>query len=386
MHIYLSRNDQTFGPYSIEQVREMLRSNAVFAMDLACCAGEDQWKPLYQVVDAVPVQSPAPTVASLPNPKIEQSGGAHPVSEEDIALFAGKSIDHYVKGWKTLRASKLNIWGNHTAGFLGVFWLLYRKMYLWAFFFAGIFIAWGWFSGVVGLPLSVGDVPLIILSAFFADRIYLSRAEKRIMAIKTQYSSRQDQRERIASAGGTNLLAAIIPFGMIAIGSLVIHGLALVPDTKETSPKQTGSADPATPSPKQEESKNPRIAAIEQQFNPSDVKELAAMPSRFIANREIIAMKADDGKQTVPPPGAHWNVAITEKSLGTREGIARFDFIFSCKKDGNPCVIAHTTTNATYLFAMIDDSAALRGVPGRNGATCYFQAIGTDNSVSILLR
>ncbi len=46
MLIYIHRDGQTFGPYSVEQVRESVASGDIKASDLACVEGGTEWIPL----------------------------------------------------------------------------------------------------------------------------------------------------------------------------------------------------------------------------------------------------------------------------------------------------------------------------------------------------
>lgn len=62
MNLYLSREGQTFGPYTIDQAREYLVSGQFLASDYALFEGQTEWKHLGELIGAETVQStPEPT-------------------------------------------------------------------------------------------------------------------------------------------------------------------------------------------------------------------------------------------------------------------------------------------------------------------------------------
>ena len=62
MEIFISREDQQFGPYPIEQVRELLNQNVLQPDDLAYHEGLDNWVSLSDIVRITEV----PTIPPLP--------------------------------------------------------------------------------------------------------------------------------------------------------------------------------------------------------------------------------------------------------------------------------------------------------------------------------
>jgi hypothetical protein len=55
MNLYLSRDGQTFGPYSVEQAREYLSSGQFLEQDFALFEGQTDWQPLAQLLAFAPV-------------------------------------------------------------------------------------------------------------------------------------------------------------------------------------------------------------------------------------------------------------------------------------------------------------------------------------------
>jgi hypothetical protein len=95
MNLYLSRDGQTFGPYTVDQAREYLVAGQFFPNDYALFEGETEWKPLGELLGiqtehehAVPEPNPVPVV-----PVVEAAGqtvGETTVQEESEQV-AGQS-------------------------------------------------------------------------------------------------------------------------------------------------------------------------------------------------------------------------------------------------------------------------------------------------------
>ena len=52
MNLYVSREGQTFGPYTIEQAREYLEQGQLLSTDYAMAQGDSEWKTLNLGSDA----------------------------------------------------------------------------------------------------------------------------------------------------------------------------------------------------------------------------------------------------------------------------------------------------------------------------------------------
>lgn len=65
LQIYISRNGERHGPYSIDDINAYLNSGDLMALDLAWFNGINDWVPLHQVPGIVlPQRLPPPPVAS----------------------------------------------------------------------------------------------------------------------------------------------------------------------------------------------------------------------------------------------------------------------------------------------------------------------------------
>ena len=72
MNLYLTRDGQTFGPYTVEQAREYLATGQFLELDFALFEGQTDWQPLGQLlasaaspqpVDEVPLSEALPATA-----------------------------------------------------------------------------------------------------------------------------------------------------------------------------------------------------------------------------------------------------------------------------------------------------------------------------------
>ena len=50
MNLYVSREGQTFGPYTVEQAREYLEQGQLLSTDYAMAQGDSEWKTLPEIL------------------------------------------------------------------------------------------------------------------------------------------------------------------------------------------------------------------------------------------------------------------------------------------------------------------------------------------------
>ncbi len=75
MQIYIHRDGQQFGPYSVEQARDYLASGNLLPGDLAWHEGAADWMPLDQVAEVATNPSPSP---EPPPPQVVQNAWIPP--------------------------------------------------------------------------------------------------------------------------------------------------------------------------------------------------------------------------------------------------------------------------------------------------------------------
>jgi hypothetical protein len=74
VEIYVSKNNQTYGPYDFVQLKEYVSSGSFLATDLACPVGSSEWHTVGQVLqmhEAIPSHLPPPP------PVLEQQNRRH---------------------------------------------------------------------------------------------------------------------------------------------------------------------------------------------------------------------------------------------------------------------------------------------------------------------
>ena len=141
------------------------------------------------------------------------------ISEEELATFIGKNADRYLVKFRKFtalgRGSFVMTW-HWPAFFFGSFWMLYRKLYLWAF-----------------VALAVGFIPGVGILALFVlgltgNYLYFTAARSRIQGIQAQQAlSPVERAAAIARAGGTNSTAIfLVPlFAVMVLG--IIAAIAI---------------------------------------------------------------------------------------------------------------------------------------------------------------
>lgn len=143
------------------------------------------------------------------------------ITDEEFAAFIGKNADRYL-----LKFKKFNIGGidsfsltwHWPAFFAGFFWMLYRKMYLWALvvFAIEIFIPY------------VGFLTVIVLGVC-GNYIYYAHAKKKILELRSIHPT-EDISAALSRIGGVNKwvwVVAIIFWSMI-IGAIIAFVLSPV--------------------------------------------------------------------------------------------------------------------------------------------------------------
>ncbi len=134
-------------------------------------------------------------------------------SENDLALFVGKNTDKYLAKFRKFAQdggdSFAATW-HWPAFFFSFWWMLYRKMYLWA-----------------ALVLLLGCVPYVglIMMAVFGisgNYLYYRHAKRSVAEIRSGGGSEVDIAAKLARAGGVNNVAVVVaPLLIIAIAGIL---------------------------------------------------------------------------------------------------------------------------------------------------------------------
>lgn len=137
---------------------------------------------------------------------------ASAISEEYIETFVGKNIEFYRPKWQKIAEKNNNpmSW-NLAAFFLGMFWMLYRKMYKYTFIFAALLaldIAIEWFYP---LPESMGNVFNLIIAimfGFYGNVLYQHHVNTKVNEVLATYPPEQVEAE-LKRQGGVSMVTAI---------------------------------------------------------------------------------------------------------------------------------------------------------------------------------
>ena len=141
-------------------------------------------------------------------------------TDSDFINFVGlRNTEYYFKKWKNNKDKNCFISWNWASFFLGLYWLLYRKLYAW---FIGIAIIDTVCVSLISIynPIIAGLIPLIIaiLLGIFGNSIYIKHTKKKIKSLKTFFDKYGDTKEVLEANGGTTLVAPIV---LLAISTVV---------------------------------------------------------------------------------------------------------------------------------------------------------------------
>ena len=148
---------------------------------------------------------------------MQNSPGSTIITEQDYGNFIGKNADKYLTKFK-----KFNIDGTDSfsatwhwpAFFVPFFWMLYRKLYLWALLVFVLMI----------MPVVNFAFPfLMILFGITGNYIYYKHTRKNLLEIKLAPSSSEIQKAaNIAHQGGVNkAVVIVVAIWFIFIGAIL---------------------------------------------------------------------------------------------------------------------------------------------------------------------
>jgi hypothetical protein len=125
-------------------------------------------------------------------------------SKERLMLFIQDDADFYMKAWQT---NKLWNWASF---FLGILWMLFRKMYLYSFIFLISFHAIFYLFRYNLMLRVILVVVTWILLGIFGNALYKHHVERKILKIVTKTSDINAQNVMLHKAGGISLLMPML--------------------------------------------------------------------------------------------------------------------------------------------------------------------------------
>lgn len=134
----------------------------------------------------------------------------------EVSLFIQKNYKFYEKKFRKMEETGRSISWNWSAFFMGIYWMIYRKMY----FKAGAFFI---LSLVASSTPYIGDilnVAVLVGIGMYANALYLDHIEGHIERVERLYPN--EKYETINKIGGTNLPSAIIIYGIQIIAIIFV--------------------------------------------------------------------------------------------------------------------------------------------------------------------
>ena len=144
---------------------------------------------------------------------------------DPIQIFVGKNYDYYQRKWALTNTSVSIKSFNVAAFFLGIVWMIYRKMYLYAAIVTTFLVADAIIETYYPLPEAAGKAltwGVYIAFGLLANLMYKTHVDKKLKDISANFPPEQVNAE-LAKQGGVNLAGAWA-FGVLLI---LIVGLAV---------------------------------------------------------------------------------------------------------------------------------------------------------------
>ncbi len=223
MQIYIAKEGQQLGPYTIEQINAEAAAGRIKATDLAWVQGWTAWQPVSTVPGFVTASPPNLPPEAPPPPPPVPGGNALAGLEHETLLraFVGKNYEYYARKWAAAdQKPNKNTW-NWAAFFLSLWWTAYRKMYRYALVIIGIVAGETICEYLFGLPGAVSsgiNIGIAVAYGLQGNRWYRLHAEQKLSQLAPTGIADEATRLRIARAGGTSS-GAVVAF---TIGLFVV--------------------------------------------------------------------------------------------------------------------------------------------------------------------
>ncbi len=149
------------------------------------------------------------------------------MADDDLfQAYFGTKTEYYNGVLEKIKANKIIVFGVFPF-LLSIFWMLYRKMYLYAFVLTIIISIVSEFAESIYISNSnninlttitiVQNLSIAIIFGLFGNWLYISDAQRKINKLKNKYNNEHDLIEKIKQEGGTNWFAPLILLGLIIL-------------------------------------------------------------------------------------------------------------------------------------------------------------------------
>lgn len=135
--------------------------------------------------------------------------------EKYLNAYFGKSADYYIIKYNQYHERNSLFPFSVPAFFLGVIWLLYRKLYLESFFIIillSLFPSFGQFQNLI-------NVSILLCLGFWGNNLYIRKADRDISKIIASTDNEDERIEQLQAKGGTSWAPLFIVPIIIAIYS-----------------------------------------------------------------------------------------------------------------------------------------------------------------------
>ncbi len=133
--------------------------------------------------------------------------------KEKYRIFIGKNADYYLKKFEVFEKTGSSLSWNWAAFGFGIFWMVYRKMYLYAFLSMLLIF----FINILEVSLRLSPLLSFFLSLWlwvgfglFGNYLYYLHVKKKVMEIIIQYPKEDEQKLILEKEGGTSWLSVFI--------------------------------------------------------------------------------------------------------------------------------------------------------------------------------
>ena len=133
--------------------------------------------------------------------------------KEKMKIFIGKNAEYYLAKFEVFEKTGSALSWNWAAFGFGIFWMVYRKMYLYAF----LSILLMFFLKAIEVYLRLSPVLSFFLSLWlwvgfglFGNYLYYLHVKRKVMEIMVQYPDEKDQILMLQKEGGTSWIAVFV--------------------------------------------------------------------------------------------------------------------------------------------------------------------------------
>lgn len=153
--------------------------------------------------------------------------------DEDLMTFVDKNQDYYYRKWDLRNGKKKGITFNIAAFFLTIFWLGFRRMYLYVFIYSLFFLAIEYlsylFTGIAGIGLVINSylgTAIGIAFGFYGNKLYRRHADKKIKKIKETHGDLPRKENILKEKGGRRwygpIFAALIFLSIYLVPTILL--------------------------------------------------------------------------------------------------------------------------------------------------------------------